>query len=149
MGGSAAGYIRETMRTLALTVTALALSCGIALAQQTTGSLTGTVRAMHSRHALHGVAVTVTAPSLRRTVRTDANGRFSLNGLPGGLVGIVLSRGGFTPVRMHACVHPQETFSLDLVMNRSGGSNAAQAHDRAVAKRARLLETHDQYFIAC
>lgn len=137
------------MRQIAALVLLAALLPAPALAQQSTGSLAGSVRSMHSRHPLGGVQITVTGPALRTTVRTDAQGRFALNGLPSGLVGLVLTRGGYTPVRMRACVHPGETFRLPLVMNRNGGSLAAERRDRAVGRRSRLRETHDQYFVSC
>lgn len=134
-------------------ITALALMMALvpvaAAAQQTTGSLAGTVRSLENGHPLGGTRITVTAPSMHMTIQADPKGRFAIQGLPGGIVGLVLTHGGYTPVRMKACVHPGETFRLPLVMNVNGGSDAAERRDRKIGEQSRLRETHDQYFVSC
>src|SRR5438046_3237568 len=106
-------------RTFIRAVTVLLLSCGVAYAQQTTGTVTGRVVDQQGA-AVPGVTVTAKSPStgFTRTETSDAEGIYRLAALPVGLYEVTAELQGFSTVsKKDIEVNVGETPSVDYPMN--------------------------------
>ena len=90
-----------------------ALAVSAAQAQSaSTGSISGTVTSASTRNALQGATVSV--PSLKLIEFTDSAGRFSITGVPAGVVDVVVSYSGFTEGRQKVTVSPGRSETSDI-----------------------------------
>jgi iron complex outermembrane recepter protein len=94
----------------------LALFCGAAMAQGT-GTVSGAVTSAATRNALQGAAVTI--PSLNRTVFTDEAGRFTIPGVPAGVVEVLVGYAGFNEGRQQVSVAGGGVAQVDLQLKSS------------------------------
>ena len=95
---------------------ALALGVG-ALHAQASGSISGSVTSSATRNALQGATVTI--PSLNRTVLTDEAGHFLIQGVPPGVVDVVIGYSGFQDARQQVNVGAGATAQVDLQLKSS------------------------------
>jgi hypothetical protein len=109
-----------------------------ALAQQTTGNITGRVTDQQGG-ALPGVTITATqaATGLNRTTTTDGEGLFRLTGLPIGNINLVFEMSGFATLdRKDLVLNVSSTLNLDVQMKISSVSETV-----TVSGETPLLET--------
>jgi hypothetical protein len=125
-----------------LFVSLIVVFCAIlavpALAQQTTGNITGRVTDQQGG-ALPGVTVTATQAStgLNRTTTTDGEGLFRLTGLPIGNINLTMEMAGFaTLARKDLVLNVSSTLNLDVQMKLSSVSETV-----TVSGETPLLET--------
>lgn len=88
-----------------------------AFAQATAGVIVGRVLGDSSGAPVAGADVSV--PAIGRTVRTDAEGRFRIDGLPGGALAVQIRSVGFAPLRAQATLLEGDTLRVDLRLVRT------------------------------
>jgi len=107
---------------LVLCMALLAFSAPLALSQESTGSITGTVKD-EKGGAVAGATVTATSPALVRAqeVTTDGNGRYTFGSLPAGIYSITAGQAGFSSVKKDdVLLQLGRELSLDLALPVGG-----------------------------
>lgn len=82
-----------------------------------TGSISGTVTSASTRNALQGATVSI--PSLNLVEFTDNAGRFVMNGVPAGVVDLVVSYSGFNEGRQKVTISAGSSSQADVELKTS------------------------------
>lgn len=101
------------MRHLAATLLSLIFFAAAAAAQ--TGSISGRITAQVNGQPLAGVSVQIA--QLRRTVETDAEGRYEFSGLPDGRYTLITHKDGFSDQTRSVTVAGAAAANVDFVMS--------------------------------
>jgi Carboxypeptidase regulatory-like domain/TonB dependent receptor len=131
-------------RTLPLT-SLLVTACAVPALAISAVALTGQVR-NHAGEPVHDAVVTVSGAGMQVDVRTDARGRFSLDGIPPGRYGILVRAPGFRSARLDAIAFdPGAHLSLDAVLSigradESSGADGLTLQDIRVSVEFALRE---------
>ncbi|HEX2254222.1 MAG TPA: TonB-dependent receptor [Thermoanaerobaculia bacterium] len=109
--------VLDLRRFLALVTVALLVAAVPVLAQNPSGTLTGTVQD-DSGGSLPGVTVTATSPQLQgaRTAQTDVNGNYKLAFLPPGTYTVTYELDGFATATREVKLSAAQTTDSDIVL---------------------------------
>eukprot|EP01012_Entosiphon_sulcatum_P024943 TRINITY_DN30221_c0_g1_i1.p1 TRINITY_DN30221_c0_g1~~TRINITY_DN30221_c0_g1_i1.p1 ORF type:complete len:1042 (+),score=154.92 TRINITY_DN30221_c0_g1_i1:54-3128(+) len=102
--------------SLFLILGALAVSA-VQAQSSSTGSISGTVTSASTRNALQGATVSI--PSLNLVEFTDNAGRFVINGVPTGVVDLVVSYSGFSEGRQKVTISAGSPTQADIELKTS------------------------------
>lgn len=115
----------------------LLMAAATAMAQGTTGQITGTVKL--GGDPVPGVTITATSPNLQgsRVAVSDVNGNYTLAALPPGDYTITYEMEGMTAQKRPARVGVGQTGRVDVVMNMAATTETITV----TADQSRVLET--------
>jgi outer membrane receptor for ferrienterochelin and colicin len=113
-------------------VGAVLATAGVALAQSTTGTISGRVVDTQER-TVPGVTVSVESPNLQgiRTAVTSENGDYIFTLLPPGPYTVTFELSGFERVQRTAAVAPTQNVPVDVTMGLAGVAETVEVVGRA------------------
>ncbi len=117
---SASGYSSLITRLWRLTMSLLvvaSLAVSANAQSSATGTISGVVTSATTRNALQGASVSIS--SLNRVELTDSSGRYTIAGVPAGIVDVTVAYSGFNQTSQKVSVNAGATVQSDIELKSS------------------------------